>query len=591
MAQHKASLQILASEGLAGGLTHTRASIGTRVNKIGNVEQIASGTIRYDYWPEPANIGINKGYLLEESSQNVCLQSEAFGTTWVTTAATLSNIGAVANNDASVLAPDGSNNSDKLTAGSSATGIAAVRQTGFTFANGTKYTVSVWAKANGQNHLELSNSDDTGSNRTYAQCFNLGTGATGASGGTVYASGMEEFAGGWYRCWVTFTGATSNGELYIKSRPDNAVSTTAAMTSGNGANIWGAQIEALTYKTSYIPTTTAAVTRAADVASIADTDAMWNWNSGVSLFVDYIPMNTSETVTPIYHYQDSSNANYMTLLSDGDIKVFTASTSQLGSASFDTGMASVSGSSYRSVMTVANNYIHFSRNGVLSSNLPDTGAAVPAKTNSSNYAVKFMHGTGFSSGSGWLKSFRIYSHKFTTADLQNTSIAGATEASVLAIGTSGTVADDTITAAKLKTGIVSAGKIGSEAVETAKLKDLAVTTGKIAADAITGAQIADDAIGAEHIADNSITSAHLALNVILAEDIANNAVTFAELAANAVITAKIADDAVTMPKLNATGTADNTTFLRGDGAWVSFASQETDPTATSKAIPMAIALG
>ena len=591
MAQNKASLQVQASEGLDSNLTFTRASIGTRVNKIGFVEQIASGTIRFDYWHEPANIGISKGYLLEESSQNVCLQSEVFGTTWVTTASTLTNIGAVAANDSTVIAPDGSGNSDKLTAGSSATGIAAVRQTGFTFANSTKYTVSVWAKANGHNHLEMSNSDDTGSNRTFAQCFNLSTGATGASGGTVDASGMEEFAGGWYRCWATFTGNSSAGELYIKTRPDNAVSTAVAMTSGNGCNIWGAQIEAKSYKTSYIPTTTAAVTRAADVASVADTDAMWNWNSGVSLFVDYIPMNTTETVTPIYHYQDANNQNYMSLLSDGDIKVFTAGATQLTGASFDTGMASVSGTAYRAILAVATNNIHFSRNGVLSANLPDTSCTVPAKTDSSNYAIKFMHGTGFSSGSGWIKSFRIYSHRMSNNDLQNTSIASATEASVLAIGTSGTVADDTITAAKLKTGIVSAGKLGAEAVETAKLKDLAVTTGKIAADAITGAQIADDAIGAEHIADNAITSAHLALDVILAEDIANNAVTFAELAANSVITAKIADDAVTMPKLSASGTADNTTFLRGDGTWASFASQETDPTATSKAIPMAIALG
>jgi hypothetical protein len=37
--------------------------------------------------------------------------------------------------------------------------------------------------------------------------------------------------------------------------------------------------------------------------------------------------------------------------------------------------------------------------------------------------------------------------------------------------------------------------------------------------------------------------------------------------AGAVITADIADAAVTIPKLSATGTANSTTFLRGDGAW------------------------
>ena len=114
---------------------------------------------------------------------------------------------------------------------------------------------------------------------------------------------------------------------------------------------------------------------------------------------------------------------------------------------------------------------------------------------------------------------------------------------------------------------------------------------KLAADVIDATKIADDAIQAEHIGSGVITSAHLGLDVIVAEDVANNAITFAELATDSVRTVKILDANVTMAKLSATGTADSTTFLRGDGAWVSFASQETDPTATSKAIPMAIALG
>ena len=57
------------------------------------------------------------------------------------------------------------------------------------------------------------------------------------------------------------------------------------------------------------------------------------------------------------------------------------------------------------------------------------------------------------------------------------------------------------------------------------------------------------------------------------------------------VVAELADNAVTMPKINASGTASATTYLRGDGTWATFTSAETDPTATSKAIPMAIALG
>ena len=91
----------------------------------------------------------------------------------------------------------------------------------------------------------------------------------------------------------------------------------------------------------------------------------------------------------------------------------------------------------------------------------------------------------------------------------------------------------------------------------------------------------------------------LGVDVIVAEDIANNAITVAELSDDAVATAKIqdlaitsakiADDAVEMTKLNASGTASNTTFLRGDGVWATPAgiTSESDPTA----VTMAIALG
>ena len=342
MAQNKATLHINAHEQLHGDLNYSRSGTASRTNSIGNIESVASGVIRYDYYSDPDLIGIPRGYLLEESSENVCLQTEDFSTTWATTAGTLTNIGSITTNAASVLAPDGSFTADLLSAGSSATGIVAARQTGFTFSDSGKYTVSVWAKAGDHDYVELSNKDNSASGRTYAQTFNLSTGATGASGGTVDASGMEKYHGGWYRCYATFTGSSSDGEFYIKSRSDNAVSTETAMTSGHGIYIWGAQIENKAYRTSYIPVTTVAVSRTADVCTISDSDDKWNWNAGVSLYVDYMPLNTTETVTPIYHYSDATNQNYMTALSDGDIKVYSGNSTQLSTNVFDTGMATTS---------------------------------------------------------------------------------------------------------------------------------------------------------------------------------------------------------------------------------------------------------
>jgi len=67
----------------------------------------------------------------------------------------------------------------------------------------------------------------------------------------------------------------------------------------------------------------------------------------------------------------------------------------------------------------------------------------------------------------------------------------------------------------------------------------------------------DNSVSTASIQDGAITSAKIAFDVIVADDIANNAVTVAELA----------DDAVTIPKLAATGTADASTYLRGDNTW------------------------
>ena len=74
-------------------------------------------------------------------------------------------------------------------------------------------------------------------------------------------------------------------------------------------------------------------------------------------------------------------------------------------------------------------------------------------------------------------------------------------------------------------------------VKTGGISDDAVTAGKIPANAVGSSEIADDAVGSVQIADD------------------------------AVVAAAVADDAVGIAQLSATGTAGNTTFLRGDNSW------------------------
>ena len=72
-----------------------------------------------------------------------------------------------------------------------------------------------------------------------------------------------------------------------------------------------------------------------------------------------------------------------------------------------------------------------------------------------------------------------------------------------------------------------------------------------------GKQPANVPVTADDIPDNSITSAKILDGVI----------TIADIGANAVGNSEMADDAVGVAELSATGTASNTTFLRGDNSW------------------------
>ena len=73
-----------------------------------------------------------------------------------------------------------------------------------------------------------------------------------------------------------------------------------------------------------------------------------------------------------------------------------------------------------------------------------------------------------------------------------------------------------------------------------------------------GKQPSRTAFDASDIPDDSITAAKIVDGVITAADIG----------ANAVGNSEMADDAVGIAELSATGTASNTTFLRGDNSWV-----------------------
>jgi hypothetical protein len=258
-------------------ITFTRASIGTFVGSNGLIQTAASGAARFDHNPAT---GESLGLLVEEARTNELTQSQTFST-W-----TLSNASITTNVTTS---PDGTNNASKLIE-NSATGSRSVSQSINPSGN---YTLSVFAKAAERNILTVIPAS-TGGGGTPVY-FDLSNGTISTSLGSATSAFIQGYPNGWYRCSVTDT-MGGFGYPFIGVA---AVSGTQSYT-GNGTSgiyIWGAQLEAGTFPTSYIPTSGSIVTRAADVATIQGSNWLNIWNTGGAGNSIYAEANIAYTTT------------------------------------------------------------------------------------------------------------------------------------------------------------------------------------------------------------------------------------------------------------------------------------------------------
>ena len=142
---------------------------------------------------------------------------------------------------ASLAAPDGTSNAVLLVEGS-INGYHYLYRTGATI--GVEQVFSVYAKAGARTQIVVQ------LGALYA-CYDLSTGSVAASGATIVNVGN-----GWYRC--VFTGTPSNKNSFIYLAESGSAGYQGDGTSG--VYLWGAQLEAGSTPTPYIPTTTAPVT-------------------------------------------------------------------------------------------------------------------------------------------------------------------------------------------------------------------------------------------------------------------------------------------------------------------------------------------
>ena len=276
----------------------TRASTATYVDSDGLIKTAASGEARIDYLDNA-----DGHLLLEPSRTNFLTYSEGFSDGYWQKSGTDVVSGQVS--------PTGNTDAFKLVEDTS-TG-HFIRRSNVSIVAGMK-TMSIFAKAAGRDWILLWNGVDNS-----GRYFNIKDGYIGGTrSGTPVNSSIDDIGNGWYRCSMTINSSNTSfqNQIYL-SNADGSFSYTGDGTSG--VYIYGSQLEAGSYPTSYIPTSGSAVTRVADVCEGAGSSDVFNDSEGV-LYAEIAALDEAQVVTAISISDSSISDRVLIALVAGEMR-------------------------------------------------------------------------------------------------------------------------------------------------------------------------------------------------------------------------------------------------------------------------------
>ena len=238
-----------------GDFTVTRATTATRTNSAGLIESTTANMVRCDY-----SLGSCPNLLLEPQRTNLALRSEEFdNVSWSKTGS------AITSN--TTTSPSGIPTADTFV-GDGVLGNHRVSQS-FSATTGTVYTQTCYIKKNTNDFFQFYFAAGQFGAVAFAN-FDLNNGVLGTVGAGSTAS-ITNVGNGWYRCSITSTAiVTASSSINLSLISSTTSPRAESNTLSTSVFLWGAQIEAGAYATSYIPTTTASVTRNADIISLGN---------------------------------------------------------------------------------------------------------------------------------------------------------------------------------------------------------------------------------------------------------------------------------------------------------------------------------
>jgi len=363
----------------------TRASPALAALKNGELATRMADCPRLDYLSGVA------GFLREEQRTNLLCPSTSFSNEiW--------GNGTVIRQDGQAVALDGTTTGAKITAAAIAYG-GILRNYHTTYGANTTYAGSVYIKKGNHPYVGMALGDQA------AVYFDLDTQTLIKTTGTPVSYDLKDIGNEWFRLSLVATQpASPNGyfDIYLCSA-SGGLSWTPEGTEF--INLWGAQLEAGAFVTSYIPTISTTVTRAAEHLSVEH--PVWLNPCQGTILMDGVWLGSDATYGGQLLWIDDGST-------DGYISCGIGADGKVGAAIYTAGAWSGTGAS-SAISPGQDIRISLSYKGgcnrlwVNETQVPDsTGFNVASLPSSLSRLNIFENYNGGVNASGWLRRFRYW---------------------------------------------------------------------------------------------------------------------------------------------------------------------------------------
>ena len=379
---------IVPSDG-TGDMTFTRAGdTATRVNSSGVIETVLANKPRLDYTD-----GSCPKVLIEPQRTNLVIRSSEFDNAyWDKSSSTLTSN--------TVVSPDGTSNADTLNTTNAANYSLIRGSVNLTIA--TVYTASIFVKKSNYRYLGFRFIYTSG---TLYNLYDFDTNTVTNTNNSVYPIKIQNYANGWVRLSITGL-ALGTSSVFDIAYVNSSGLVTSSPIGTEQFYIYGAQVEAGDFASSYIPTTIATVTRNADTCS----------KTGIASLIGSTEGTIYLQIQALANYNDFKRISLSDGTNNNKISIGYNTTNQIQV------VVSIGGSLiilFNVTTTITNNtkiaFRYKSANYALFIN----GVKVSTSTSSSAFSASVLTGIYFADGDNGLK----YDGKLSNLSLWKTALS------------------------------------------------------------------------------------------------------------------------------------------------------------------------